>query len=403
MSKQLKQHAKRPTARRGWISRVFGSILFVGLLYPIFIALIASPSVQKHATFKHMWKFPYFVQYDAPEKYGLAPGKTLNINITTPDNCTLGAWFVLADPFYQTLRSTSPAQLSPLTEPTVLAAITAHPTILFLHGAGGTRAASFRVADYRAYASRLHTNVLALEYRGFGESTGAPSQAGLVRDAYTAWAWLLARGARAEDVVLVGESLGTGVTAQLARRLASEGVRPRGVALLAPFASVARLVEAYRLFRLPLLRPLQSFPWGIKLLKRMVHTEFDTLAAIQEFNAPTLVAHAQNDREIPHAHSQTLIDALVEPLLPALEPGMTLTTEEALALQKQQEARSAKRGEIVKTTHVPKFGMVEEFKGLRASFVYVETFWGEHRDVGNQEGVVDEMAKLFRLGVYRSD
>lgn len=137
-----------------------------------------------------------------------------------------------------------------------------------------------------------------------------------------------------------------------------------------------------------------------------MHHEFDTLAAIQDFHAPTLVAHSQDDVEIPHAHAKTLIDALLDPLLPALTvqlpsaPGTTLTTEEFLAFRKQQEERSARRGEIVKTTSVPNFGVVEEFKGLSVPVVYVETFWGSHARVGLQEGVQDQMAKLFGLGAY---
>ncbi|GJE91933.1 alpha/beta-hydrolase [Phanerochaete sordida] len=406
MAKKLPERSRQ---RTGLFSRLYGSFFYLGLLYPLVIALLASPTVQKHATFKHAWRFPYYVKYDMPEKYGLAPGKTLNLNLTTPDNCTLGAWFVLADPCYQTLRATSPSQLSPLTESTVLDSIKTHPTVLFLHGAGGTRAASFRVEDYRAFSARLHANVFAIDYRGFGDSTGSPSESGLALDAYTAWQWLMARGAQPADVVIAGESLGTGVAGQLARRLAHEGVRPRGIALLAPFSSVARLLESYHLFGVPLLQPLQSFPWGLRLLKRIVHVEFDTLAAVPEFNAPTLIAHAQDDLEIPHAHSRTLVDALLAPLLPALTvavptaPGKTLSTEEFLALETQREARAARRGEVVRTTHVPNFGVVEAFRGLRAPVVYVETFWGSHAEVGAQEGVQDEMAKLFGLGVYRQE
>ena len=115
--------------------------------------------------------------------------------------------------------------------------------------------------------------------------------------------------------------------------------------------------------------------------------------------------------EIPHSHSQTLIDQLLDPLLPELTvklpstPGVHLTPEEFLAFRKEQEARSAKRGEIVRKTEVPRFGIVEEFRGLQVPVVYVETFWGNHVTVALQEGVLDHMAELFRLGKHnvRSD
>lgn len=137
-----------------------------------------------------------------------------------------------------------------------------------------------------------------------------------------------------------------------------------------------------------------------------MHIEFDTLSAVPEFNAPTLIAHSQDDMDIPYSHSKTLIDKFLEPLLPARTvqlpsaPGIHLSTEDFLAFRQEQEARNAKRGEIVKKTEVPGFGIVEEFKGLKAPVVYVESFWGTHARVGLQEGVQDEMAKLFRLGPY---
>ncbi|EKM49718.1 uncharacterized protein PHACADRAFT_167073 [Phanerochaete carnosa HHB-10118-sp] len=373
------------------IARIYRSFFYVGLLYSVIIALLTIPAVQRHATFKHALRFPFYTKYDLPEKYGLAPGKTLNTYFTTPDNCTLGAWFALADPS------------------TVIDAIKTHPTALILHGAAGTRAASFRVDMYRGFTSRLQANVFAPNYRGFGDSTGSPDGPGLELDTYTSWKWLLERGARPEDIVIVGHSLGTGIAGQLAKRLAAEDLRPRGIVLLAPFSSVSRLIESYDLWGIPILQPLQSFPWGLKLLKHIARIEFDTLAAIQDFNAPTLIAHAQDDTEVPHAHSKTLIDALLEPLLPGAiiqlpnAPGKTLTTEEFFAFRKQQEERNLKRGQIVKTTDVLNFGMIEEFKGLRAPITYVETFWGSHGDIGAQEGVQDQMAKLFGLGIYRAE
>ena len=331
----------------------------------------------------------------------------------------------MSDTYHQGLRS----QLSELpTQPTeeiVKDAIQNYPTILFLHGAAGTRATSWRVSTYRGLTSRLQTNVFVIEYRGFGDSTGSPSPEGLELDAYTAWSWLLERGAKPENVVVVGHSLGTGVAGQFMKRLAGEGLAPRGVALLAPFSSLGVLVETYHVFGVPILQPLQTFPLGLstlpvllssfrtltqfhgkELLKRLIRHEFDTLSAIPEFNAPTLIAHSQDDMEIPNSHSKTLIDKFLEPLLPTntvqlpSAPGKHLSTEELLAWRQQQEARSAKRGEIVRRTDIPNFGTIEEFKGLQAPVVYVETFWGSHSRIGVHEGVQDQMAKLFSLGPY---
>lgn len=72
-------------------------------------------------------------------------------------------------------------------------------------------------------SSRLNANVLVIDYRGFGDSEGTPSERGLQLDARTAWDWLIEHGAKEEDITIVGQSLGTGVSAGLAVELAEEG------------------------------------------------------------------------------------------------------------------------------------------------------------------------------------
>jgi len=73
--------------------------------------------------------------------------------------------------------------------------------------------------------ARLGVNVLAIDYRGFGDSEGVPSQVGLVKDARAGWDWLTSEmGAAGGDVVFLGQSLGTGVASQLAVELAAESM-----------------------------------------------------------------------------------------------------------------------------------------------------------------------------------
>jgi pimeloyl-ACP methyl ester carboxylesterase len=86
-----------------------------------------------------------------------------------------------------------------------------YPTILFLHGNGATRAFGYRVQHYKALSSRLSANVLAIDYRGFADSSGYPSEAGLTIDARSAFDWLMSQGAKSDDILIVGLSLGTGV------------------------------------------------------------------------------------------------------------------------------------------------------------------------------------------------
>ena len=150
----------------------------------------------------------------------------MNLNITTSDNETLGAWFILSDAFYQEFSKSSGHSSRPFVEEEVRKSLQEHPTVIFFHGNAANRAAPYRVSLYSSLSTRLATNVLAIDYRGFGDSTGAPSEAGLLRDGRAAWDWLTNRGAKAGSIVIMGHSLGTSVSALLGEQLASEG-RPQ--------------------------------------------------------------------------------------------------------------------------------------------------------------------------------
>lgn len=138
----------------------------------------------------------------------------------------LGAWFIVSDSFYTSFNLTPVTQgsSSSTTSPAARAsALRIYPTVLFFHGNAGSRAVSFRVATYTAYTTRLGANVLALDYRGYADSEGTPSEEGLRHDARAAWQWVIDQGADPNDIILVGQSLGTAVATNLAKELAAEG------------------------------------------------------------------------------------------------------------------------------------------------------------------------------------
>ncbi|TCD62097.1 hypothetical protein EIP91_007472 [Steccherinum ochraceum] len=394
-----------PPRSPSFLIRAQSLFFYLGIFYAVVIALLATPPIQRVIFYAHKFRWPLFPNYDLPEAYGLAPGKTLNLHLTTPDNVTLGAWFVLADSYYQTQRSVSTPP-APISLDVVRDAVRSQPTVLFLHGTGGTRATPSRMQFYTHATSRLQTNVFTIDYRGFGESTGVPTEDGVELDAYTAWRWILEQGAKEEDVLIIGHSLGTNIATRLGKRLAHEGAKPRGVTLLAPFSELSVLLETYPIFRIPILQPIMQFPLGRKLVKTLQLERYDTLSDIQSLNVPVLIGHATDDPEIAHTHSKTLIDHLMSPYLPLLPllpqaPGaapLTASEYEAYieSLRKRKEARTL----LVKKTEVPNFGVVEEFEAKNGKVVYVEAMWGGHNVVGLQEGVQDEIAKMFRLGKH---
>ncbi len=76
-----------------------------------------------------------------------------------------------------------------------------------------------RVAQLARYG-----RVLAIDYRGFGGSSGTPSEAGLLHDAEAAYRAARAKGYAPADIVVLGESLGSGVALKLAARYSVGGV-----------------------------------------------------------------------------------------------------------------------------------------------------------------------------------
>jgi fermentation-respiration switch protein FrsA (DUF1100 family) len=162
-------------------------------------------------------------------------------------------------------------------------------TLLYSHGNGGNM--SDRVTIARLLVDQLGVGVFMYDYRGYGRSEGAPSEAGLVADARAARGALLGEGVAPENVVYYGRSLGAAVTVDLA--LVHP---PRGVVLESPFASVRAMAGTV----LP----------GVGSLFR---TRWDSLAKIPRLHAPLLVLHSDADETIPYAQGRALFAAAPPP------------------------------------------------------------------------------------------
>ena len=135
-------------------------------------------------------------------------------------------------------------------------------------------------------------SVLHVNYRGYPGSTGSPSEAGLRIDARTAWAWLRERR-EAQDIVVVGRSLGGGVAIGLAAEKS-----PRGLALLATYSSAVQVAR-------------DSYPWlPVGLLMR---NRFNSVALAPQVRCPTVLVHGEADAMIGSHHPPALAAAFTTP------------------------------------------------------------------------------------------
>jgi len=163
--------------------------------------------------------------------------------------------------------------------------------VIFLHGNAGN------IAHRLGYLRMFHDLGLAtliIDYRGYGRSSGAPSEQGSYLDAATVWRHATQDlGFPENRIVIFGESLGGAVAAQLAA-----GNRPAALVLASTFTSVPDMgADLY-----PLL--------PIRLLARI---RYDTLARLPQISCPLLVIHSHSDDVIPFAHGRRLFEAARPP------------------------------------------------------------------------------------------
>ena len=163
------------------------------------------------------------------------------------------------------------------------------PTILYFHGNGGHL--GFRTHFFQA-AQQVGYGVMMVSYRGYGKSTGSPSEQGFYADAKAAYVHLRQSVAE-EQIILFGESIGTGVVMELAR-----GKSVRAVVLQAPFTSAVQLAS-------------EIYPW--LPVKMVMKDRFDSISKVSDVKAPVLVLAAREDYIVPLAHSQALFEALDGP------------------------------------------------------------------------------------------
>lgn len=206
----------------------------------------------------------YFPGQSDPAPAALGLTGVSRMTLDTPDGETLVLWFSPAAP--------------------------GRPTILFLHGNAGTIAD--RADRLVAYQARGF-GAAFLSWRGYGGSTGRPTETGLLIDAKTALNHLRGLGIAAKDIVLVGESLGTGIAVQTA---AENPVA--AVVLEAPFTAAVDIAR-------------RTYPWvPVSLL---MHDQYRSRDHIARVRAPLLVLHGEADRVIPFGFGKALYAAANDP------------------------------------------------------------------------------------------
>lgn len=217
----------------------------------------------------------YFPERDyvaLPERSGL---RHEDVRLVTADGAHIHGWFLPAGDGRGKEERSRPARAS----------------VLYFHGNGGN------VSNSLFFLGELHDagfETLAVEYHGYADSEGRPSEANLYRDADAAWEWMTkVHGVEGTRVVVWGHSLGTGVATYLAERQ-----RPGALVLESPFTSVPDVGAA-------------AYRWlPVHVLASSV---FPNRARVARIECPVLVAHSPTDEVIPYAMGKAVFAAAREP------------------------------------------------------------------------------------------
>ena len=163
-------------------------------------------------------------------------------------------------------------------------------TLIFFHGnAGSLENRIHKLNHFRD----MNINFLIIAWRGFSGNNGNPSEQGLYEDGKSAIDWLIKKGVSEKNLILYGESLGTGVATHLA-----QNKNFAGVILETPFTS---MIDAAKKF----------YPYiPVKLLLK---DKFENYKKIKNINSPILIMHGEADQLVPFSMGEKIYEIANEP------------------------------------------------------------------------------------------
>jgi fermentation-respiration switch protein FrsA (DUF1100 family) len=164
--------------------------------------------------------------------------------------------------------------------------------VIFFPGNSGHR--GFRQRDFELF-TQIGADLLLVDYRGYAENAGKPSELLLAQDAHAVWRFAVAElGVPRERVVLFGGSLGGGVATRLAHELCGNSETPGGLILRSTFTS---MVDAGKV----------RYPW--LPVQRLLVERFPSIERISGVTCPLLVVHGARDTVVPIEQGRRLFAA----------------------------------------------------------------------------------------------
>jgi len=312
--KETKDDFDKKDQQRGVLSSlVFGIISLIWslvkialctilLLYIAFVIIMySSPAARELIIYLHPLKNP-FQDLSKPGSFGL-PDNTVNFYIPGQAG-KLGAWDIPGKHVAK-MQDSKADKHSHLKD--------GSPVFLYLHGNAYTRGTGHRIGLYKLLSS-MGFHVVTIDYRGFGDSEGKPSELGLIQDGLSAWKWIRSQSPEA-PLYIWGHSLGSGVAGGVAKALCDEGSPPYGVILEAPFNNVWEGAVKH-----PITVPFRFLPYFNETVLDEVKEVFRTDKRLADVYCQILILHDHDDEIISFELGKKLYETAKNSRQPDADP-----------------------------------------------------------------------------------
>ncbi|KMU86732.1 Abhd12 protein [Coccidioides immitis H538.4] len=302
------------------LKKAYWVLALCGLIYVSLIFSLTYPTVQRGVLYSHGINPSRFYDINDVENFGFLKSQVQPFNLLLRIMPPICMGYPAPSSLQEHEEEFSQPQLQ-------------------VHGNAANLGSGYRPGIYRNFVSMstpYHpVHVIAFDYRGFGLSTGEPTEEGLITDALTVINYLTSPplSISPSRIAVVGESLGTGVAAGLAERLAFGDASPvktlAGFVLVAPFSNIPKLLESYCIMGIfpPLLSPLMGYPRYKKYVLDHIIDRWDTASRLARLtgvspqsdsdaehddkNFHLTIMHAANDPDIPWREGKRAWEAAV--------------------------------------------------------------------------------------------
>ncbi|ERF68036.1 hypothetical protein EPUS_06426 [Endocarpon pusillum Z07020] len=380
--------------------KAYYSLALCGGLYLVFVFALTFPIVQRNALYAHNVNPTLWQDLSDVEAFGFLRYQVQPFTLSTPDNATLYAWHILplhlAEENSKRLLAQGDFKIKSSEEVLdtvafqLLASDPNTHVVVNFHGNAGHLASSIRPFTYQrllGLSSKTRpVHLIAFDYRGFGLSTGTPTEEGVLTDAETVLTFLTGLippqnqnqnpkhqistlPIPPQNIILTSQSLGTAISTSLlhAWTLIHNLPPPRSLILTSPFSSLPSLIDSYSIKGVipPLLSPFRSYSFIMDKITSFIadtwrtdHRLAELILSEKDIPINIELLHAQDDREIPWWEAQRLWDFVV------------------------QKAAAAGKNGGEKTVKIEDVDCGKEFEAKRSEGSYVQT-WREERREGD--------------------